>query len=118
MTARQLLSILRLSQALARIRLSGTVSHADIDEAIRLTHASKASLIEDTAAQGASSEDVMSAIYNVMRDYAVTRNSAVMCCRLPLTLSTQRCGATHSSTCWLLASVIRLKRPSPICSST
>lgn len=77
MTARQLLSILRLSQALARIRLSGTVSHADIDEAIRLTHASKASLVEDTGNQGGSTEDVMSAIYNVMRDYAVTRNSAV-----------------------------------------
>lgn len=77
MTARQLLSILRLSQALARIRLSGTVSHEDIDEAIRLTHASKASLLEDPATQGAGSEDVMSAIYNIMRDYAVTRNSAV-----------------------------------------
>ena len=77
MTARQLLSMMRLSQALARIRLSNTVSHADIDEAIRLTHASKASLIEDTVTQGGSSEDVMSAIYNIMRDYAVTRNSAV-----------------------------------------
>jgi DNA replication licensing factor MCM7 len=36
MTARQLLSILRLSQALARLRLSDTVSHEDVDEAIRL----------------------------------------------------------------------------------
>jgi hypothetical protein len=36
MTARQLLSILRLSQALARLRFSETVSHEDVDEAIRL----------------------------------------------------------------------------------
>jgi DNA replication licensing factor MCM7 len=77
MTARQLLSILRLSQALARIRLSNTVSHEDIDEAIRLTHASKASLLDDTSGVGANNEDVMSAIYNIMRDYAATRNSDV-----------------------------------------
>ena len=36
MTARQLLSILRLSQALARLRLSATISHEDVDEALRL----------------------------------------------------------------------------------
>ena len=36
MTARQLLSILRLGQALARIRLSSAVSTQDIDEALRL----------------------------------------------------------------------------------
>lgn len=36
MTARQLLSILRLSQALARLRFSDSVTHEDVDEAIRL----------------------------------------------------------------------------------
>jgi len=36
MTARQLLSILRLSQALARLRLSSSISHEDVDEALRL----------------------------------------------------------------------------------
>lgn len=77
MTARQLLSILRLSQALARIRLSGTVSHDDIDEAIRITHASKASLHEDKTTGGAGSEDVTSAIYNIMRDYAMTHTTDV-----------------------------------------
>ena len=85
MTARQLLSILRLSQALARIRLSSVVSHEDIDEAIRLTHASKASLLDDThgsgggagGGAGAHGEDVTSGIYNIMRDYAVGRNFAV-----------------------------------------
>jgi DNA replication licensing factor MCM7 len=81
MTARQLLSILRLSQALARIRLSNTVSHDDIDEAIRLTHASKASLTDDSAnnggGPGGNGEDVTSSIYNIMRDFAVSRNNTV-----------------------------------------
>jgi DNA replication licensing factor MCM7 len=66
-----------LLQALARIRLSNTVSHDDIDEAIRLTHASKASLLDEETTAGAGSEDVMSAIYNIMRDYAATRTADV-----------------------------------------
>jgi len=77
MTARQLLSILRLSQALARIRLSDIVSHEDIDEAIRLTHASKASLLEDSVDSNNSAEDAVSGIYNIMRDYAAQHNSVV-----------------------------------------
>jgi DNA replication licensing factor MCM7 len=36
MTPRQLLSILRLSQALARLRFSDVVAQEDVDEAIRL----------------------------------------------------------------------------------
>jgi DNA replication licensing factor MCM7 len=44
MTARALLSILRLSQALARLRFAESVDAADVDEAIRLTYMSKASL--------------------------------------------------------------------------
>ena len=35
MTARQLLSILRLSQGLARLRFSDYVAREDVDEAIR-----------------------------------------------------------------------------------
>jgi DNA replication licensing factor MCM7 len=41
MTARQLLSILRLSQALARVRLADAITEEDVDEAIRLTASSK-----------------------------------------------------------------------------
>merc|ERR1711924_444148 len=40
MTARQLLSILRLGQALARLRFSDFVTREDVDEAIRLTYTS------------------------------------------------------------------------------
>ena len=48
MTARALLSILRLSQALARLRFAESVDAADVDEAIRLTYMSKASLQDVT----------------------------------------------------------------------
>ena len=47
-TARTLLGILRLGQALARIRFSDEISQADVDEAMRLMHSSKASLYEPT----------------------------------------------------------------------
>eukprot|EP00606_Chrysophyceae_sp_TOSAG23-5_P000291 GSChrysophyteH2.ASY1.ANO1.1034.1 assembled CDS len=90
MTARQLLSILRLSQALARLRLSSEISHEDVDEAMRcvytcicilcvcvcvcvLTHASKSSLADDGPA--VQQEDMVSAIYSIMRDFAAQRNS-------------------------------------------
>ena len=71
LTARQLLSILRLSQAIARIRLSSTISHEDVDEAMRLMHSSKASLLDDGPT--VQQEDVVSAIYSIMRDFAAQR---------------------------------------------
>eukprot|EP00941_MAST-03F_sp_MAST-3F-sp1_P004823 g4823.t1 len=61
MTARQLLSILRLSQALARLNFSNVVTEADVDEAIRLVHTCKAQLLEDDNANGG--RDTISAIY-------------------------------------------------------
>jgi DNA replication licensing factor MCM7 len=78
MTARQLLSILRLGQALARLRFSDFVAREDVDEAIRLTHMSKASLSEDSNENGTTQrrEDVMSRVFNIMRDYATTSNSS------------------------------------------
>jgi DNA replication licensing factor MCM7 len=56
-TARQLLSILRLCQALARLRFRTQVTSDDVDEAKRLMHMSKASLIDDQHASFAA-EDV------------------------------------------------------------
>lgn len=77
MTARQLLSILRLSQALARLRFSDFVAREDVDEAIRLTHMSKSSLLDhDTKDGEPRREDVMSRIFNVLRDYASSSNSS------------------------------------------
>eukprot|EP00172_Hildenbrandia_rubra_P001443 Plantae.Rhodophyta-Hildenbrandia_rubra.ctg19878.p1 GENE.Plantae.Rhodophyta-Hildenbrandia_rubra.ctg19878~~Plantae.Rhodophyta-Hildenbrandia_rubra.ctg19878.p1 ORF type:complete len:801 (-),score=178.83 Plantae.Rhodophyta-Hildenbrandia_rubra.ctg19878:266-2668(-) len=46
-TARSLLSILRLSQALARLRFATEVEKHDVDEAMRLMKASKESLDDD-----------------------------------------------------------------------
>ena len=77
MTARQLLSILRLSQALARLRFSDFVAREDVDEAIRLTHMSKASLLDDTHDEKGAKrgEDIMSRIFNIIRDYSSSSNS-------------------------------------------
>jgi hypothetical protein len=70
MTARQLLSILRLSQALARLRFSRRVELEDVEEAIRLVHMCKASLLEDDTFTG---EDPTTRIYSLIRDYAIAR---------------------------------------------
>mmetsp|Transcript_44388 Transcript_44388/g.79633 ORF Transcript_44388/g.79633 Transcript_44388/m.79633 type:complete len:912 (-) Transcript_44388:151-2886(-) len=85
MTARQLLSILRLSQGLARLRFSDYVAREDVDEAIRLTHMSKSSLTDHDQGgpgdQGGSSkrkwggEDVTSRIFNIIRDYSTSSRS-------------------------------------------
>jgi DNA replication licensing factor MCM7 len=72
-TARQLLSILRLSQALARLRLSAVVSHADVNEAIRINYASKASLLnEPTVGDG---DDTYSRIFGIIKDFSSRTNS-------------------------------------------
>lgn len=70
MTARQLLSILRLSQALARLRFSDSVAREDVDEAIRLTHMSKSSLLDDDSESSKRGEDVLSRIFHILRDYS------------------------------------------------
>jgi DNA replication licensing factor MCM7 len=72
MTARQLLSILRLGQALARLRFSDYVAREDVDEAIRLTHMSKASLEDDHHGEkdGKKREDVTSRIFAILKDFA------------------------------------------------
>jgi DNA replication licensing factor MCM7 len=80
MTARQLLSILRLSQALARLRFSDYVAREDVDEAIRLTHMSKASLTDEETGGSEDDrkkrgEDVMSRIFTILRDYASVSGS-------------------------------------------
>ena len=65
---RQLLSILRLSQALARLRFDDVVNQDDISEASRLTDISKASLDH----HGVSNQvtDPKSKAFSVLCDYA------------------------------------------------
>lgn len=76
LTARQLLSILRLAQALARLRFDERVSESDVGEAIRLLHASKRSLLdeEQDGFGGERMTDVMSSIYNLIRDLAMSKS--------------------------------------------
>ena len=90
MTARQLLSILRLSQAIARLRFSDYVAREDVDEAIRLIHMSKASLTDEDyhltqsgtnvdiqagPRSAKRTEDTTSRIFQIIRDYSTATRS-------------------------------------------
>ena len=73
-TARTLLSILRMSQALAKVRFSETVVQEDVEEALRLMRMSKHSLLEARAnargGAGARAQDPISEIFIAIRDGA------------------------------------------------
>jgi DNA replication licensing factor MCM7 len=62
---RTLLAVVRLSQALARLRFATIVEIGDVDEALRLIEVSKASLYNDTGKSGDQSPS--SKIYNLIR---------------------------------------------------
>ena len=64
-TPRTLLGVLRLAQALARLRFSETVVNEDVDEALRLVEVSKASLYNDQSRSG--DQTVATKIYNLIR---------------------------------------------------
>ena len=74
-TARTLLGILRLSEALARLRFSDKVEQGDVDEALRLMQMSKVSLLENREQRGRAAQDPISEIYGIIRDYAVRSGS-------------------------------------------
>src|SRR6266403_3514310 len=75
-SARTLLGVLRLAQALARLRFAAAVLHADVDEALRLMEASKESLRDDDDGEGdgAGGADAdrsdTSRIYRIVKDMA------------------------------------------------
>ncbi|XP_062178294.1 DNA replication licensing factor MCM7 [Alnus glutinosa] len=71
-TVRTLLSILRISAALARLRFSNTVAQSDVDEALRLMQMSKFSLYSDERQK--SGLDAISDIYSILRDEAARTN--------------------------------------------
>ncbi|KAF5016072.1 hypothetical protein F66182_12363 [Fusarium sp. NRRL 66182] len=64
-TPRTLLGVIRISQALARLRFSDTVVTDDVDEALRLVEVSKASL--DNEQNGEGDHTPSSKIYNLIR---------------------------------------------------
>ncbi|GKU87005.1 hypothetical protein SLEP1_g1467 [Rubroshorea leprosula] len=63
-TVRRLLSILRISAALTRLRFSETVAQSDVDEALRLMQMSKLSLYVDDRQK--SGLDAISDIYSIL----------------------------------------------------
>lgn len=68
--ARTLLSILRLAQALARLRFSAEIGQGDLDEAMRLLTSSKSSLDKHQSHGGvyfAAEEDAQTRIFNLIR---------------------------------------------------
>lgn len=71
-SARTLLGVLRLSQALARLRLDAVVGQSDVDEALRLMDVSKASLYEHQANGRNAGEDQTdtSKIFRIIKDMA------------------------------------------------
>ncbi|XP_073300471.1 DNA replication licensing factor MCM7-like [Primulina huaijiensis] len=71
-TVRTLLSILRISGALARLRFSDYVAQSDVDEALRLMQMSKFSLYSDERQR--SGLDAISDIYSILRDEATRIN--------------------------------------------
>ena len=78
-SARTLLGVLRLSQALARLRFSNTVVTDDVDEALRLIEVSKASLYKDGSGNGGRRGDqsASSRIYNLVRGMKESGAAAV-----------------------------------------
>ncbi|KAL8055532.1 hypothetical protein ABFX02_04G062300 [Erythranthe guttata] len=71
-TVRTLLSILRISAALARLRFSHHVAQSDVDESLRLMQMSKFSLYSDDRHK--SGLDAISDIYSILRDEAARSN--------------------------------------------
>jgi DNA replication licensing factor MCM7 len=70
-TPRTLLGVVRLAQALARLRFSNTVTQEDVDEALRLVEASKESLAADErSAGGRRALNASSRIYNLVKGLA------------------------------------------------
>ncbi|PWN51039.1 putative DNA replication licensing factor [Violaceomyces palustris] len=78
-SARTLLGVVRLSQALARLRFDDQVVIADVDEALRLMDVSKASLHSDDAkGRDRANEDAsfVSKIYRILREMAINSSSS------------------------------------------
>lgn len=69
-SARTLLGVLRLSQALARLRWSDVVEHSDVDEALRLMECSKESLQDEEDREPETDKSNMSKIFRLIKEMA------------------------------------------------
>ncbi|TFK76260.1 MCM-domain-containing protein [Pluteus cervinus] len=71
-SARTLLGVLRLSQALARLRFNNRVEVGDVDEALRLMECSKDSLKEDEDKDHEPDKSVVSQIFRLIKNMSNT----------------------------------------------
>ncbi|BFZ57808.1 DNA replication licensing factor MCM7 [Savitreella phatthalungensis] len=69
-TPRTLLGVLRMAQALARLRFADAVETADVDEALRLMSVSKSSLYDDDNNARDVDSTSSSKVYKIIRDMA------------------------------------------------
>lgn len=69
-SARTLLGVLRLAQALARLRFADIVEHGDVDEALRLMECSKESLEDDDDKEYEPDRSVISQIFRLIKNMA------------------------------------------------
>lgn len=69
-SARTLLAVLRLSQALARLRFAEQVEIPDVDEALRLMEVSKSSLFDEDEKDREADRTDVSKIYRIIKDMA------------------------------------------------
>jgi DNA replication licensing factor MCM7 len=69
-SARTLLGLLRLAQALARLRCSNVVEHSDVDEALRLMECSKESLQDEDDKEPDLDKSPISQIFRLVKSMA------------------------------------------------
>jgi len=69
-SARTLLGVLRLAQALARLRWSDVVEHSDVDEALRLMECSKESLQDEDDKEPDLDKSPISQIFRLIKSMA------------------------------------------------
>lgn len=69
-SARTLLGVLRLAQALARLRWSNQVVIGDVDEALRLMEASKESLLDESDREREYDQTDTSKIFRIIKNMA------------------------------------------------
>lgn len=74
-SARTLLGILRLAQALARLRWVDVVQHSDVDEALRLMECSKESLLDEEDQEVEVDKSALSQIFRVIKEMGSSGNT-------------------------------------------
>ena len=82
-SARTLLGVLRLAQALARLRWSNIVEHSDVDEALRLMECSKESLQDEEDKEPDLDKSPISQIFRLIKSMAGSGDEGSMRTKRP-----------------------------------